>query len=106
MNFIWHGTAKPGPESGPGFFILKVKFGKPFSGVPSSLGRGEATRSVSPKFTTILSGRMDVWGLCDHARPFVGASRVRCWSHWFVLGAISWAFIAESYQNLQKLTFD
>ena len=27
-------------------------------------------------------------------------------SHWLVLGAILWAFIAKSYQNLQKLTFD
>ena len=30
-----------------------------------------------------------------HARPFVGAFQVRSWSHWFVLGAILWAFIAK-----------
>ena len=32
----------------------------------------------------------------DHARPFVGAFQVRFWSHWFVLGAILWAFIAKN----------
>ena len=31
-----------------------------------------------------------------HARPFVGAFQVRSWSHWFVLGAILWAFIAKN----------
>ena len=29
-------------------------------------------------------------------RPSVGFSQVRSWSHWFVLGAILWAFIAKS----------
>ena len=33
-------------------------------------------------------------------------SQCRSWGHCVVLGAISWAFIAKSYQNLQKLTFD
>ena len=31
-----------------------------------------------------------------HAGPFVGASQVRSWSHWCVIGAILWAFIAKS----------
>ena len=30
-----------------------------------------------------------------HANPYVGVSRVRSWSRLFVLGAISWAFIAK-----------
>ena len=30
-----------------------------------------------------------------HANPSVGVSRVRSWSRLFVLGAISWAFIAK-----------
>ena len=30
-----------------------------------------------------------------HARPFVGASQGRSWSHWVVLGAILWAFVAK-----------
>ena len=33
-------------------------------------------------------------------------SQARSLSHWLVLGAILWAFIAKSYQNLPKLTFD
>ena len=33
-------------------------------------------------------------------------SQVRSWSHWCGLGAFLWAFIAKSYPNLQKLTFD
>jgi hypothetical protein len=33
-------------------------------------------------------------------------SQGRSWSRQDVLGAISWAFIAKRYQNLQKLTFD
>ena len=32
----------------------------------------------------------------DHKGPYVGASRLRSWSHLLVLGAISWAFIAKS----------
>ena len=31
-----------------------------------------------------------------HKRPYVGVSQVRSWSHWFVLGAILWAFIAKN----------
>ena len=31
----------------------------------------------------------------DHARPFVGASQCRSWSHCVVLGAILWGFIAK-----------
>ena len=31
-----------------------------------------------------------------HARPYVGAFQVRSWSHWFVLGAILWVFIAKN----------
>jgi hypothetical protein len=42
----------------------------------------------------------------DHRRTFVGLSQVRSWSHWFVLRAILWAFIAKSRQNLPKLTSD
>ena len=37
--------------------------------------------------------------LSHRARPFEPYSRP-------VLGAILWALIAKSYQNLQKLTFD
>ena len=33
-------------------------------------------------------------------------SQARSLSHWLVLGAISWAFIAIRYQKFQKLTFD
>ena len=32
----------------------------------------------------------------SHKRPYVGVSQVRSWSHWFVLGAILWAFIAKN----------
>jgi len=31
-----------------------------------------------------------------HRRPFVGAFQGRSWSHWVVLGAILWAFIAKN----------
>ena len=41
-----------------------------------------------------------------HKRPYVGVSQFRSWSHWFVLGAITWVFIAKSDQHLQILTFD
>ena len=36
------------------------------------------------------------WWQGSHARPFVGAFQVRFWSHWCVIGAILWAFIAKS----------
>ena len=35
-----------------------------------------------------------------HANPYVGAFQIRSWSHWFVLGAILWAFIAKNGQGL------
>ena len=37
-----------------------------------------------------------------HARPFVGAFQVRFWSHWSVLGAILWAFIAQNTRSLKR----
>jgi len=37
-----------------------------------------------------------------HRRPFVGVFHARSWSRLLVLGAISWAFIAKSYQNILK----
>ena len=39
-----------------------------------------------------------------HARPFVGAFQVRSWSHYFVLGAILWAFIAKNDKVSEELT--
>ena len=41
-----------------------------------------------------------------HRRPFVGVSHARSWSRLPVVGAILWKFIAKSYQNLPKMTFD
>ena len=32
----------------------------------------------------------------DDRRPFVGAFQGRSWSHWVVLGAILWVFIAKN----------
>jgi hypothetical protein len=40
------------------------------------------------------------WNAKSHANPYVGVSRVRSWSRLFVLGAISWAFIAKYRQRL------
>ena len=43
--------------------------------------------------------------ICIHAKPFVGASQRRSWSHCVVLGAILWAFIAKKIQGLLKIDF-
>ena len=37
---MWYGIAKPGPESGTGFFMFKVKVVEIFQVVPVSLGSG------------------------------------------------------------------
>jgi len=44
---MWHGIATPGPESGPGFFIFKVKVVEIFEVVPFSLGSGAPVSSFS-----------------------------------------------------------
>ena len=46
-------------------------------------------RTRPPKSTASLEQ-------CYHKGPYVGVSRLRSWSHLFVLGAISWAFIAKN----------
>ena len=53
---------------------------------------GEPGLVFAPKLT-------DLHRRPGYARPFEPHPSV-------VLGAISWAFIAKSYQNLQKTTFD
>jgi len=41
-----------------------------------------------------------------HARPFVGVSPCRSWSHLVVLGAILWACIAKTNKISSQLTFE
>ena len=45
-------------------------------------------------------------GAVIHARPFVGASPCRSWSHFVVLGAILWAFWPKGDKFFCKSTFE
>jgi hypothetical protein len=49
-----------------------------------------------PQTSTAMAMLSSSEGTQSHANPYVGAFQVRSWSHWFVLGAILWVFIAKN----------
>ena len=55
---------------------------------------GTSPKNLSSRLLVARKGA-PLWGY-THAKPYVGVSRPRSWSHLLVLGAISWAFISKS----------
>jgi len=57
---------------------------------------GHVARTKWTPLAPLHSPARPQWSLLTvHARPFVGSSQRRSWSHLVVLGAILWAVIAE-----------
>ena len=78
-----------GDDSGGSTSTVNVGRGQPPAGFV--LDRAAVLVSLPPRARNPVATDSSV-----RRRPFVGACLVRSWSHWFVLGAILWAFMTKS----------